>query len=72
MLVSLVVARALNIFPICAAINLFRPPGHRISHKHMFMQWFSGLIRGPMAFALALEASENLGERGMVMKTAIL
>lgn len=70
-MLALAVSRALNIYPICTAVNLFRAPERKISHRQMFMQWWAGL-RGPMAFALALDASENYGEKGLVMKTAVL
>ena len=70
-MLALAVSRALNIYPICMGINLFRPPERRITQKQMFMQWWAGL-RGPMAFALALDAAENYGEKGLVMKTAVL
>ena len=33
--------------------------------------WWVGL-RGPMAFALSLDAGESFGEAGMVMKTTVL
>lgn len=70
LIIALAVSRALNIFPICMAVNLFRSRGHKISKRHMVLQWWAGL-RGPMAYALALDASEKYGERGLVMKTAV-
>ena len=49
---AMLVARAVNIFPIALLMNLLRK-NTKIPFKHMIMLWFSGL-RGAMAFALAL------------------
>ncbi|KAG2492799.1 hypothetical protein HYH03_008959 [Edaphochlamys debaryana] len=67
-LIALAVSRAFNIYPLTAVVNLLRPPERHIGPKPTFMLWWSGL-RGAMAFALSVEASEDYGEAGKVMKT---
>ncbi|KAG1671988.1 hypothetical protein FOA52_013361 [Chlamydomonas sp. UWO 241] len=70
-LFSLGVSRFLNIVPMIAVVNLVRLRENRISGRQQLMMWWSGL-RGPMAFALALDASEKYGDHGRVMKTCTL
>ncbi|PNW87467.1 hypothetical protein CHLRE_02g144550v5 [Chlamydomonas reinhardtii] len=67
-LIALAASRAANIYPLSLLCNLLRPIERRITQKEQFMMWWSGL-RGAMAFALAVEASESYGEAGQVMKT---
>ncbi|KAG2443406.1 hypothetical protein HXX76_001764 [Chlamydomonas incerta] len=67
-LVALAVSRVFNILPCTAAINLLRPRERHIDNKQQFMMWWAGL-RGAMAFALSVEASEKFGVYGRVMKT---
>lgn len=58
-LIALAHSRAANIYPCAKLINLLRPAELRIPESHKFMMWFSGL-RGAIAFALSLEAVEDL------------
>jgi len=56
MIPVVLIARALNIFPLSIVINLIRLKNsqHRISWQEQVILWFAGL-RGAMAFALSLE-----------------
>ncbi|KAK1274421.1 Sodium/hydrogen exchanger 6 [Acorus gramineus] len=56
------VARAANVFSSTYLVNLFRPTSQKIPKKHQKALWYSGL-RGPMAFALALQSVHDLPER---------
>ncbi|KAG2443286.1 hypothetical protein HYH02_009356 [Chlamydomonas schloesseri] len=67
-LFALAVSRLFNILPCTAAINLLRPRERHIDNKQQLMLWWAGL-RGAMAFALSVEASEDFGVYGKVMKT---
>jgi NhaP-type Na+/H+ or K+/H+ antiporter len=68
---AIAVSRALHVFPLCALVNFFRLKKRRINYKSQWMMWWVGL-RGPMAFALSLDAADNFGEAGLVMKTTVL
>ena len=57
--VALAVSRAANIWPCATLANYLRLPDQRIPQRHQFMLWWAGL-RGAMAFAIALEAAEQL------------
>lgn len=52
------VARAVNTFPLCMIANMFQPAERRIPFKYMIVIWFAGL-RGAIAFALALNIRTN-------------
>ncbi|PNH08205.1 Sodium/hydrogen exchanger 6 [Tetrabaena socialis] len=67
-LIALAVSRAANILPCSALVNLLRPRERHIPPRAQLMMWWAGL-RGAMAFALSVEASEKYGEYGKVMKT---
>lgn len=67
LLVALAVSRALNIYPLALITNCARPPNRAIPYKQQFMMWYSGL-RGAMAFALSVMASEELGRPGEVRR----
>lgn len=58
-LVALAISRAVNVYPCTALVNALRTPETRVPPRHSFMLWFSGL-RGAMAFALSLQAAEDL------------
>ena len=60
-LVAVLLARAVNIYPLSAIINLFRRGDDRISLNQQHMLFFSGL-RGGIAFALAIQAKQDLGD----------
>lgn len=49
----LLLARALNVFPMIAIVNANRKPVHKMPMTQQFMMWFSGL-RGALAFSLTL------------------
>eukprot|EP01023_Acetabularia_acetabulum_P056108 TRINITY_DN650_c0_g1_i1.p1 TRINITY_DN650_c0_g1~~TRINITY_DN650_c0_g1_i1.p1 ORF type:complete len:584 (-),score=92.71 TRINITY_DN650_c0_g1_i1:328-2079(-) len=68
-LIALAWSRAVNVYMNSAFVNVFRPPSLHISGKAKFMMWFAGL-RGAIAFALALESSEDLKfETAQVIQT---
>ncbi|KAL6759442.1 Sodium/hydrogen exchanger family-domain-containing protein [Haematococcus lacustris] len=67
-LIALGLSRAANILPCAAIVNHLRHPHLRMPAKHQFMMWWAGL-RGAMAFALSVQASEDFGAAGEVMKT---
>jgi sodium/hydrogen exchanger 8 len=49
----LLLARALNVFPMVAMVNARRKPIHKMPFTQQVMMWFSGL-RGALAFSLTL------------------
>jgi sodium/hydrogen exchanger 8 len=49
----LLIARALNVFPMVGIVNATRKPIHRMPMTQQVMMWFSGL-RGALAFSLTL------------------
>ena len=55
-IISCLVARAANIFPLAALANLRRAPGRKITGRMQLPLWFAGL-RGAVAFALSLTYS---------------
>jgi sodium/hydrogen exchanger 8 len=55
-MVSILIARAFNIFPLSLAANLFRK--NKISRNMQIMIWFAGL-RGAIAFALSNNMPEE-------------
>jgi NhaP-type Na+/H+ or K+/H+ antiporter len=59
-LFALAISRALNVYPLAAAVNFMRPKEVAIPRTHQHMLWFSGL-RGAIAFALSLSAAADLG-----------
>jgi len=67
-LVALAVSRAVNVYSLSAAVNFMRPKDVAIPRSHQHMLWFSGL-RGAIAFALSLSASNDFGEPGRVIMT---
>ena len=58
-IISILLARLLNVYPLAGLVNLFRPSDRIIPKTHQFMLWFSGL-RGAIAFALALMSTHDL------------
>lgn len=75
-IIIMLIARAVNIFPISFFVNLTRRPGRKIEGKYQFFMWFSGL-RGAIAFILALqfrqkESLEGYGNGGTAIFTTTL
>lgn len=69
---SIFVARLFNIYPLAFLVNKCRPAERKIPFNHQHVLWFGGL-RGAMAFALALEAVNDLPNNyGRVMLTSTL
>ena len=64
-LLSMLISRAVNIFPISLLMNLLRK-NTKIPFRHMIMLWFAGL-RGAMAFALALDQAPVILTTVLVM-----
>jgi sodium/hydrogen exchanger 8 len=58
-LILILIGRAANIFPLSFLVNRFRAV--KISPRMQFVMWFSGL-RGAIAYALALNLQESVGE----------
>lgn len=56
LLLLTVVSRALFVFPLCALLNIKRPPGRDILVRHQTIVWWSGLMRGAVSVALAFNA----------------
>uniref|UniRef100_A0A915AKI2 Sodium/hydrogen exchanger n=1 Tax=Parascaris univalens TaxID=6257 RepID=A0A915AKI2_PARUN len=68
-LFSIVVARAVHIYPICAMLNIHRNPQIPRSYQHMLL--FSGL-RGAMAFALAYRNTATDNRQVMATTTSMV
>lgn len=58
-LIVVLLSRALNIYPLTFLINRWRPVQDRVPMNQQHMMFFSGL-RGGIAFALAIEAKQQL------------
>jgi sodium/hydrogen exchanger 8 len=58
-LILILIGRAANIFPLSFLVNRFRAV--QISPRMQFVMWFSGL-RGAIAYALALNLQESVGD----------
>eukprot|EP00884_Botryococcus_braunii_P015401 jgi/Botrbrau1/2544/Bobra.0079s0031.1 len=74
LLAAIAWSRAANIGVCSRIINYLRPPELRIPDQHKFMMWWAGL-RGAIAFALSLEASEDLADEGkgrVLLTTSLL
>eukprot|EP01116_Phalansterium_solitarium_P009043 TRINITY_DN23046_c0_g1_i1.p1 TRINITY_DN23046_c0_g1~~TRINITY_DN23046_c0_g1_i1.p1 ORF type:complete len:601 (-),score=105.89 TRINITY_DN23046_c0_g1_i1:181-1926(-) len=63
-------ARAVEIFPFSAGLNLTRVGENRIQLKHQVMMWFAGM-RGAVALVLALIVSADLGENPLVVNAIL-
>lgn len=57
-LINFNLARFLNIYIVTWIVNRARSEESKVSGKHQFVLWISGL-RGAMAYALAMEASHS-------------
>ena len=68
-IVIILIARALNSFPLCGMANFCRK--EVIPYSYMLVIWFSGL-RGAIAFALALNVWTPDPEHAGVIKSATL
>uniref|UniRef100_F1KZZ2 Sodium/hydrogen exchanger 6 n=1 Tax=Ascaris suum TaxID=6253 RepID=F1KZZ2_ASCSU len=68
-LFSIVVARAVHIYPICAMLNIHRNPQIPRNYQHMLL--FSGL-RGAMAFALAYRNTATDNRQVMATTTSMV
>ncbi|KHN71120.1 Sodium/hydrogen exchanger 9, partial [Toxocara canis] len=66
---SIVIARAVHIYPICAVLNIHRNPKIPRSYQHMLL--FSGL-RGAMAFALAYRNTATDNRQIMATTTTMI
>eukprot|EP00897_Mesotaenium_endlicherianum_P009642 jgi/Mesen1/8706/ME000052S08132 len=71
-ILSIFLARVLNVFPLSYIVNRFRPAERQIPLSHQIALWFGGL-RGAMAFALALQSVADLPDNhGRVLLTSSL
>ncbi|VDK23641.1 unnamed protein product [Anisakis simplex] len=68
-LISITVARAVYIYPLCALINIHRHPPIPRNYQHMLL--FSGL-RGAMAFALAYRNTSTVNRQIMASSTSMI
>ena len=66
-LVSCVIGRAVNIFPLSFVANLCRGRSNNISPKMQVVLWFAGL-RGAIAFAL----SENMVRKAWLKNNRVI
>ncbi|XP_024541576.1 sodium/hydrogen exchanger 5 [Selaginella moellendorffii] len=71
-IISILVARAWNVYPCAALLNNFREPARQIPMNQQHALWYGGL-RGAMAFALALQSVQDIPDHhGRVMLTATM
>ena len=63
-ILSMLLARAINVYPITFCINCRRRPGRVIPVGFQNIAWFAGL-RGAIAFALALKARVDYETRDL-------
>uniref|UniRef100_A0A4W3IR82 Sodium/hydrogen exchanger n=1 Tax=Callorhinchus milii TaxID=7868 RepID=A0A4W3IR82_CALMI len=68
-IVLVLLARALNIFPLSYFLNFFRD--HKITPKMMFVMWFSGL-RGAIPYALSLHLEMKPIEKRQLIGTTTI
>lgn len=68
-IVLCLIGRACNIFPLAILCNRFRE--HQITHKMMFIMWFSGL-RGAIAYALSLHLQFSDETRHVIVTTTLI
>uniref|UniRef100_A0A803LRW2 Sodium/hydrogen exchanger n=1 Tax=Chenopodium quinoa TaxID=63459 RepID=A0A803LRW2_CHEQI len=69
-IITIVLARAVNVFSCGYLVNLVRPAHRKIPMTHQKALWYNGL-RGAMAFALALQSVHDLPEgHGQTIFTA--
>ena len=70
-ILNLNLARFFNISLVTYAVNKTRSERSKISKKTQFVMWFAGL-RGAMAYALALQASETLEIGPVILAVTLL
>lgn len=70
-ILNLNIARFLNIFFVTGLVNWQRTPESKINFKTQFVMWFSGL-RGAMAYALALQASQQIENGNVILVTTLV
>ncbi len=71
-LFSCVFARALGVFVPSLFVGLCRFFDMRISIKQLLLIWFSGSIRGAIAFALSLQISPSLSPNSSLIVSSTL
>lgn len=70
-LLSVIIARAVNIYPLAFLINLSRPKENKIEMNMQHFLLFSGL-RGAMAFALAIRNTSTQARRLILSTTLVI
>ena len=70
-LIAIILARAVNIYPLAFIINLSRSRRNKIDKKMQNLMVFSGL-RGAMAFALAIRNTSTQARRLILTTTSII
>lgn len=70
-IINLNIARFLNIAIVTWLVNFQRTPESKINFKTQFVMWFSGL-RGAMAYALALQASQQIANGNVILVTTLV
>lgn len=68
-LILCLLGRAANIFPLAILVNRFRE--HQITHRMMFIMWFSGL-RGAISYALSLHLEFSDETRHVIITTTLI
>lgn len=70
-LVAIVLARAVNVYPLAFLVNLSRSRGNKIDLNMQHLLFFSGL-RGAMAFALAMRNTSTQARQLILTTTSII
>ena len=68
---GIILARAINIYPIAFFINLSRSKKNKIQLNMQHLMFFSGL-RGAMAFALAMRNTSTQARKLIMTTTSII
>lgn len=70
-LIAILLARAVNIYPLAFLINLSRSKKNKIELNMQHLMFFSGL-RGAMAFALAIRNTSSQARRLILTTTLVI
>ena len=70
-LIAIIIARAVNIYPLSFLINLSRSPKSKVEKNMQHLMVFSGL-RGAMAFALAIRNTSTKARKLILTTTSVI
>ena len=68
-MLAMLVSRAVYIFVFILCMNCFR--SRKVTLKEQIVIWYSGVVRGAIAFALALETPRGAGVRGTFVSATL-